>query len=140
MPDLSLGRLRAILDFGEKLGFNPDALVADAFGIGLGLADEGFKPLLQIGRRYLVPLVQAATGTLQRQIRFFRSPVSASGNDMVDVKDSPLADLLQPAILTSTPIARSRWVKASTCSRRYPCVCENCWSLIGLLATQRVTR
>ena len=57
VPDPSLGRLRAIFDLCQKLGFNPDALVADALGIGLGLSDEGFKPLLQIGRRDLVETV-----------------------------------------------------------------------------------
>jgi hypothetical protein len=53
VPDLSLGGLRAILDLGQKLGFNPDSLVADALGIGLGLSDEGFKPLLEVGGRTL---------------------------------------------------------------------------------------
>ena len=57
MPDLSLGRHCAILDLGQKLGFNPNALVADALGIGLGPSDEGFKPLLQIGGRDLVEAV-----------------------------------------------------------------------------------
>src|SRR5207249_3269953 len=62
---LSLGRLRAIFDFGAKLGFNPDALVADAFGIGLGLPDEGFKPLLRVGSRDLVEAVVDFAGVDQ---------------------------------------------------------------------------
>src|SRR4051812_32639473 len=65
VPDLSLSRLRAILDFGEKLGFNPDALVADAFGIGLGLPDEGLKPLQQISRRHFVEAVVDFAGVDQ---------------------------------------------------------------------------
>jgi hypothetical protein len=65
VPDLSLGRLRAILDLGQKLGFNPDALVADALGIRLGPSNEGFKPLLQIGGRDLVEAVVHFAGVDQ---------------------------------------------------------------------------
>jgi hypothetical protein len=65
VPHLSLGRLRAILDLGQKLGFNPDALVADALGIGLGPSDQGFKPLLQIGGRDLVDAVVDFAGVDQ---------------------------------------------------------------------------
>src|ERR1700733_1073230 len=54
VPDFSLGRLRAIFDFSQKLRFNPDAFVADALGIGLSPSDEGCKPLLQIGGRDLI--------------------------------------------------------------------------------------
>lgn len=57
MPDLSLGRLCAILDLGQELGFDPDPLVADALGIRLGLSVEGLQPLLQIGGRDLVKAV-----------------------------------------------------------------------------------
>jgi hypothetical protein len=69
VPDLSLGGLRAILDLGQKLGFDPDALVADAFGIGLGPSDEGFKPLLQIGGRELVEAVVDFAGTRSSPLR-----------------------------------------------------------------------
>lgn len=62
VPDLSLGRLRAILDLGQKLRFNSDALLADALGIGLGSSDKGFKPLLQFGGRDLVKAVVDFTG------------------------------------------------------------------------------
>lgn len=65
MPNLSLGRLRAIFDLGQKLGFNPDAFVVDALGIGLGLSNEGFKPLLQIGGRNLVKAVVVLAGVDQ---------------------------------------------------------------------------
>lgn len=61
----SLGRLRAILDLGQKLGFNPDALVADALGIGPGPSNEGFKPLLQISGRDLVEAVVDFAGVDQ---------------------------------------------------------------------------
>jgi hypothetical protein len=65
MPDFSFGRLRAILDLGQKLRFNPDALVADALGMGLGPSNEGFAPLLQIGGRDLVEAVVDFAGVDQ---------------------------------------------------------------------------
>jgi hypothetical protein len=46
-----------ILDLGQKPGFNPDALMAHALGIGPGPSYERFKPLLQIGGRDLVEAV-----------------------------------------------------------------------------------
>jgi hypothetical protein len=65
VPHLSLGRLRAILDLGQKLGFIPDALVAHALGIGLDPSDEGSKPLLQVGGRDLVETVVDFAGVDQ---------------------------------------------------------------------------
>jgi hypothetical protein len=51
--------------FDQKLGFNPDVLVTDALGIGLGPSDEWFKPLLQIGGRDLVEAVVNFAGVDQ---------------------------------------------------------------------------
>src|SRR4051794_9053698 len=36
MPHLALGGFSPILDLGEQLGLDPDALMRDALGIGLG--------------------------------------------------------------------------------------------------------
>jgi hypothetical protein len=62
VADLSLRRLCAILDLRQKLGFDPDTLVADPLGIGLGPSDKGFQPLLQRGGRYLVEAVVDLAG------------------------------------------------------------------------------
>jgi hypothetical protein len=49
VPYLAFGRFRAVFDFGEQLGFNPDAFMRDALGIGLSFSDQGRKALSQIG-------------------------------------------------------------------------------------------
>jgi hypothetical protein len=49
MPDFTLRGLRAVFDLGQQLRLHPDALVRDALGVGLGLADQRLQPLAQIG-------------------------------------------------------------------------------------------
>ena len=46
MPNLSFGRLGAILDLREQLRLNPNALVRNALGIGLCFADEWLQAFL----------------------------------------------------------------------------------------------
>jgi hypothetical protein len=51
MPDHSLGRFGAILNLGKQLRFDPDALVRDPLGVGLGRADKGLEASPQFGGR-----------------------------------------------------------------------------------------
>ena len=62
VPDLSLGRLRAILDLGEQLWFDPDALVRDPLRVRLRLPDQRLQSLLQVGGRGLVKAVVDLAG------------------------------------------------------------------------------
>jgi len=57
VPDLSVSRLRAVLDLGQKHGLDPDALVGDPLREGLRLPDERLESLAQVGSRYLVESV-----------------------------------------------------------------------------------
>jgi hypothetical protein len=41
MPHLAFCGLRPVLNLGEQLRFNPDALVRNPFGVGLRLPDSG---------------------------------------------------------------------------------------------------
>ena len=50
MPHLALGGFGAAFDFGEQFGLDPDAFMADAFGVGLGFADQRREPPTQLGR------------------------------------------------------------------------------------------
>jgi hypothetical protein len=54
MPDLSLRRLGTVLDFGQQLRLDPDALVCDPLCEGLRLPNEGLQALPQVGGRNLV--------------------------------------------------------------------------------------
>jgi hypothetical protein len=56
-PDLSLRRLRAVLNFRQKLGLDPNPLVCDPLGVGLRLTDEGLQSFLQVGGRDLVEVM-----------------------------------------------------------------------------------
>src|SRR6185312_3443003 len=61
MPDLPRRRLRAILDLGQELRFDPDPFVSDPLGIGLRLADQRLQPLLQVrGRDFVEAMVDFA--------------------------------------------------------------------------------
>ena len=62
MPHLSLGRLRAVLDLGRELRFDPDALVRDPLGVGLRLPDQRRQALAQVGGRCLVEAVVDLAG------------------------------------------------------------------------------
>jgi hypothetical protein len=62
MTHLSLRGLGAVLDLRQKLGFDPDALVRDALGVGLGFADQRCKTLAKICRRLLVEAVVDLAG------------------------------------------------------------------------------
>jgi hypothetical protein len=42
MRHLALGRLRAVLDFGQQRRLDPDATMRDLLGVGLRLADQRF--------------------------------------------------------------------------------------------------
>src|SRR5690242_19655753 len=57
VPDLSLGRLRAILDLGEQLWFDPDALVRDPLRVRLRLPDQRLESLLEVSGGRLVKSV-----------------------------------------------------------------------------------
>src|SRR3954454_19290044 len=57
VPDLTLGRLRPVLDLCQQLWLNPDALVRDLLGAGLRLPDQRHQPLPQLCRRGLVEAV-----------------------------------------------------------------------------------
>ena len=65
VPDLSVSRLRAVLDLGQKLGLDPDALVGDPLREGLRLPDERLESLAQVGSRYLVESVVDLAGVHQ---------------------------------------------------------------------------
>jgi hypothetical protein len=60
VPDLSVSRLRAVLDLGQKLG-----LVGDPLREGLRLPDERLESLAQVGSRYLVESVVDLAGVHQ---------------------------------------------------------------------------
>jgi hypothetical protein len=62
MPYLSLGRLGSVLDLGEELWLDPDALVGDALGVGLGLSDQRRQRLLQARGGCLVETVVDLAG------------------------------------------------------------------------------
>jgi hypothetical protein len=62
VPDLSLGGLGAVLDLGEKLRFDPDALVCDLLRERLCLADQRRQALLQVCGRDLVEAVVDLAG------------------------------------------------------------------------------
>jgi hypothetical protein len=57
VPDLSLGRLRAILDFGEHLWFDPNALMHDRLCVRLRLPDQRLQFLLEVSGGSLVEAV-----------------------------------------------------------------------------------
>ena len=57
MPNLSLGRLRAILDLGEQLWFDPDALMCDPLRVRLRLPDQRLQSLLEVSGGSLVKAV-----------------------------------------------------------------------------------
>src|SRR3954464_15021280 len=54
MPHFPLGGLGPVLDLGEELRLDPDALVGDALAVGLGLSHEWLQPLVKLNRRRLV--------------------------------------------------------------------------------------
>jgi len=61
VPDLAFGGLRAVLDLRKQLRFDPDALVRDPLGVGLGFPDEGLQPSSELGRRgFVEPVVDLA--------------------------------------------------------------------------------
>jgi hypothetical protein len=47
MPCLALSGLRPVLDFGQKLRLDPDALVRDPLGVGLCRADQRRQSLAE---------------------------------------------------------------------------------------------
>jgi len=51
VPDLSLSRFRAVLDFGKQLRLDPDALVCDPLFEGLRLPNQRLQALPQVGGR-----------------------------------------------------------------------------------------
>jgi hypothetical protein len=57
VPHFSLGRLRPVLDLGQQLRFDPDALVSDLLRERLRLPNQRRQTLLQVGRRDLVEAV-----------------------------------------------------------------------------------
>jgi hypothetical protein len=62
MPDLAFGGFHAVLDPGEQLRLDPDALVRDALRIGLCLPDQRRQALAQLGGRGLVEAVVDLAG------------------------------------------------------------------------------
>jgi hypothetical protein len=48
MAHLALTRFGSVLDLGEQFRLNPDALVRDPLGVGLGFADQGRQALAQL--------------------------------------------------------------------------------------------
>jgi hypothetical protein len=48
VPDLPFGGLRAVLDLGQKLRLDPDALVRDPLCEGLRLPNEWLESLAQV--------------------------------------------------------------------------------------------
>lgn len=61
VPDLSLGRLRAILGLGEQLWFGPDALMCDPLRVRLRLPDQRHQFLLEVsGGRLVKSVVELA--------------------------------------------------------------------------------
>jgi hypothetical protein len=57
VSNLSLGGLRAILDLGEQLWFDPDALMCDPLRIRLRLPDQRLQFLLEVSGGGLVKAV-----------------------------------------------------------------------------------
>jgi hypothetical protein len=57
VPNLSLGRLRAILDLGEQLWFDPDAIMCDPLPVWLHLPDQWLQYLLEVSGGSLVKAV-----------------------------------------------------------------------------------
>lgn len=49
MAHLALTRFGSVLDFGKQFRLNPDALVRDPLGIGLGFSDQWRQALAQLG-------------------------------------------------------------------------------------------
>lgn len=54
MTHLSLWRLCTVLDLGEKLRLDPNALVHDALGVRSGFSDRRLQPFLQVAGLHLV--------------------------------------------------------------------------------------
>jgi hypothetical protein len=50
MPHLAFRRLRQVLDFRQQRRLDPDALMRDLLGVGLGFADQRLQPSLQVFR------------------------------------------------------------------------------------------
>ena len=48
MPHLALGRLARYSISASNLGFDPDRLVRDPLGVGLGLSDQRREPRAQV--------------------------------------------------------------------------------------------
>jgi hypothetical protein len=57
MPDLSLGRLRTILDLGEQVWLDPNALMCDPPCVWLRLPDQRLQSLLKVSGGRLVKSV-----------------------------------------------------------------------------------
>jgi len=62
MAHLSLGRLGAVFDFREQFGLDPDALMSDSLGVGLGFTDQGREALTQLGGGSFVETVVDLAG------------------------------------------------------------------------------
>ena len=65
VPDLSFRRLRPVLDLGQQLRLDPDALVRDPLRERLRLPDQRRQALLQVGGRDLVEAVVDLAGVDQ---------------------------------------------------------------------------
>ena len=97
MPNLSLGRLRAILDLGEQLWFDPDALMCDPLRVRLRPPDQRLQSLLEVSGGSLV-------------------------NAVVDLARLDQIVTLAPADIDAVPFlrqARSRRWSASRAARRF---------------------
>ena len=76
MADLALGRLGAVLDLGEQLRLDPDALVRDPLAVGLGLADQRREALAQVCGRLLVEAVVDLAG-IDQVVAFAAADIDA---------------------------------------------------------------
>ncbi len=65
MSDLSLGGLRAVLDFSQQLWFDPDALVRNTLRESLRLPDQRLQTLLQVGGRGFIKFMVDFAGVDQ---------------------------------------------------------------------------
>ena len=135
MPDLAICGLGPVIDFGQQLRLDPDALVRDPFGVRLRLADQRLQSGLQVlcrgggeamimrhlvyvRTRARVGVADGATTSLSRYARPASGPICAELGRLLGVKFwevSPLdADSeAPPGYMRHNPLQAGYWRPSS---------------------------
>jgi hypothetical protein len=128
MPHLALGRLRAVFDFRQQRGFDPDAAMRDLLGVGLGLADQRFQARLQLGGRCFIEAVVDLAGINQVVAL---QPAEIDAVELVCLQREAgdrqrlalRAGFLDPVIAAAGRIAAGRTAPSGTSVTEYRALC-----------------